>query len=151
MTEIKSILLAEDDVMDAKLILETLAEHGLAAQVTIAQDGAEALDYLRRRGSFASRTDPNPVVVILDLKMPKVDGIEVLRQMRSEEGLKLIPVVILTSSRESRDLNAAYRSGTNAYVVKPIDFKEFSEAVKEIGLFWALLNEPPAESAGKAV
>lgn len=147
MTELKRILLAEDDTMDVKLILETLAEHGLAGQVVVAQDGAEALDYLKRRGSFASRTDADPAVVILDLKMPKVDGIEVLRQMRSEEKLKLIPVVILTSSRESRDLGAAYKLGTNAYVVKPVNFKEFSEAVKEIGLFWALLNEPPAGSA----
>ena len=142
MNEFKRILLAEDDPKDIELTINALAEHNLAIDVQVARDGAEALDYLYRRGEFADRPDGNPILILLDLKMPKMGGIEVLRQLKSDKTLRTIPVVILTSSRESRDLETCYQLGSNAYVVKPVIFSDFIEAVKAIGVFFALINEP---------
>ena len=149
MSELKRILLVEDDPNDVQLTLTGLGDHHLANEVVVARDGAEALDYLYRRGAYAMRPEGNPVVVLLDLKMPKVDGLEVLRKMKSDKALRAVPVVVLTSSRESRDLEECYANGVNAYVVKPVKFPEFVEAVKELGVFWALINEPPPGSVGK--
>jgi CheY-like chemotaxis protein len=143
MAPLKRILLAEDNERDAELTLAALEEHKLANEVVVARDGAEALDYLYRRGSFAGHANGLPVVVLLDLKMPKVDGLEVLRQMRSDPAIRHVPVVMLTSSREEQDLIRSYELGVNAYVVKPVDFQKFIESVKEIGMFWAIINEPP--------
>lgn len=143
MDEIKSILLAEDDPNDVELILAALAEHNLANKVEVVRDGAEALDYLFRRGKFAARPDANPVVVLLDLKMPKVNGLEVLHKIKTDEKLKTVPVVALTSSRESPDVKRCYDYGVNAYVVKPVGFPDFINAVKQLGIFWAVLNQPP--------
>ncbi len=143
MSELKRILLAEDDPNDVELILTALAEHNLVNGVQVVKDGAEALDYLFRRGAFAGRSAGDPAVVLLDIKMPKVDGVEVLRQVKSDPQLRLMPVVILTSSREERDLVESYRLGANAYVVKPMDFHAFIDAVKELSVFWAIINEPP--------
>ncbi|WP_447979815.1 response regulator [Candidatus Nitrospira bockiana] len=140
---IKRILLAEDSLKDVELTLMALEEHKLANEVVVVSDGAQALDYLYRRGEFAGRANGQPAVVLLDLKMPKVDGLEVLRTMKSDAGLKTIPVVILTSSREECDLVDSYRLGVNGYVVKPVDFQRFVAAVKELGVFWAIINEPP--------
>lgn len=141
MAQLKSILLAEDNSKDVELTLTALAEHNLANEVIVARDGEEALDYLLRRGRFRERPEENPAVVLLDLKMPRVDGLEVLRRIKSEDRLKTIPVVMLTSSREERDLIESYRLGINAYVVKPVGFEQFVEAVRQIGAFWAILNE----------
>ena len=149
MEDLKRILLAEDSGKDAELTLTALEEKHLANKVDVVRDGEEALDYLYRRGPFQSRPGGNPVVVLLDIKMPKVDGLEVLRQIKSDERLKTIPVVILTSSREEQDLIEGYRLGVNAYVVKPVDFSQFVEAVKELGAFWAVINEPPPGSLRK--
>jgi CheY-like chemotaxis protein len=149
MTEIKRILLAEDNENDVELTLSALAQHRLANEVIVARDGAEALDYMCRRGRFEDRPGGNPAVVLLDLKMPKVDGLEVLRSMRGDKGLRSIPVVVLTSSREERDIVESYQLGVNAYVVKPVAFQEFVDAVKNLGLFWAVLNEPPPGSVRK--
>jgi CheY-like chemotaxis protein len=146
MTELRTILLAEDNTRDVELTLEALAEDNLANEVVIVNDGADALDYLHCRGRFGERARINPVVALLDLKMPKVDGLEVLAQIKADARLQTIPVVMLTSSREEKDLIESYRLGVNAYVVKPIDFREFIVAVKELGVFWALINEPPPES-----
>jgi CheY-like chemotaxis protein len=143
MKNLKRILLVEDDQMDIELIIEALDEYNLANEIVVARDGVEALDYLYRREAFADRPNGNPMVILLDLKMPKLDGVQVLRQIKSDEQLCLVPVVILTSSRESRDLKECYALGANSYVVKPVRFNEFIKAVKEIGLFWALINEPP--------
>lgn len=143
MTAIKRILLAEDNANDAELALAALAEYRLANEVVVVQDGAEALDYLKRVGGFSDRPEGNPAVVLLDLKMPKVDGIEVLRTMKTDPDLRTIPVVMLTSSRQESDLVRSYRLGANAYVVKPVAFDEFVKAVKSLGLFWAVINEPP--------
>lgn len=140
--EIRKILLIEDNPNDAELTLEALAEHRLANEVIHLRDGAEALDYLYGRGQFAGRDNGSPALVLLDLKMPKVDGLDVLRQMKGDERLKTIPVVILTSSREEKDLVESYRLGVNAYVVKPVEFPAFIEAVKQLGGFWAVVNEP---------
>ncbi len=145
MANLKRILLAEDDPRDAELTLTALDEYKIANKVVVAQDGAEALDYLFRRGKYQDRPEENPAVVLLDLKMPKVDGLEVLRTMKSDARLRTIPVVILTSSRQEQDLVESYQMGVNAYVVKPVDFREFVEAVKGIGLFWGLINEPPPD------
>lgn len=145
MEALKRILLVEDDPKDVELTLEALAEHKLANEVAVARDGVEALDYLYRRGSFAKRPAGNPVVILLDLKMPRMDGVSVLRQIKADEQLRLIPVVILTSSRESQDLETCYHYGINAYVVKPVRFLEFVESVKQIGVFWALINQPPPD------
>lgn len=140
---VKRILLVEDSKHDVELTMVALEECHLANHVDVANDGAEALDYLYRRGAFAGRPAEAPVVVMLDLKMPKVDGMEVLRQMKSDPAMKLIPVVMLTSSREERDLVQSYKLGANAYVVKPVDFQQFIEAIKNLGCFWAVLNELP--------
>ena len=148
MIELKRILLVEDNPNDVELTLEALAEHNLANAVVVARDGEEALDYLYQRNGFATRAPGNPVVILLDLKLPKVDGHEVLRRIRADDNLKLTPVVILTSSREEKDLVQGYRNGVNAYVVKPVDFHEFLDAMKTLGVFWAVLNEAPS-SAGR--
>ncbi|HEX9444891.1 MAG TPA: response regulator [Candidatus Binatia bacterium] len=145
----KRILLVEDSANDIELTMLALAEHNLANEVDVVRDGAEALDYLYRRGSFAARESSNPAVVLLDLKLPKVDGIEVLRQIRGETQLKMIPVVALTSSREEQDLIETYKLGVNAYVVKPVDFHQFVDAVKKLGVFWVLINEAPPGTARK--
>ena len=149
MAELKRILLAEDNPKDVELTLTALDEHNLANEVVVVNDGAEALDYLYRRGKFAMRADNNPAVVLLDLKMPKVDGLEVLRTIKNDSNLKTIPLVILTSSREEKDLVESYKLGVNAYVVKPVNFQQFIEAVKELGAFWAVINEPPPGSVRK--
>lgn len=146
MKEIGRILLAEDDPNDVELILAALAEHNLANKVEVVRDGAEALDYLFRRGKFATRPDLNPVVVLLDLKMPKVNGLEVLHKIKTDEKLKTVPVVALTSSRESPDVKRCYEYGVNAYVVKPVGFPDFINAVKQLGVFWAVLNQPPVHA-----
>jgi len=140
---LKRILLVEDDPKDIELTLAALTEHNLANNVDVARDGVEAMDYLYRRESFSQRAPGNPVVIMLDLKMPRMDGVQVLRQLKADQRMCLIPVVVLTSSRESMDLEACYQLGVNAYVVKPVRFIEFVEAVKEIGIFWALVNQPP--------
>jgi len=149
MAELKRILLVEDNPNDIELTLAALSEYNLANEVVVARDGAEALDYLYRRGDFKMRAPGNPAVVLLDLKMPKVDGIEVLRQIKSDDNLKTMPVVVLTSSREDKDLIASYNLNTNGYVVKPVQFKEFVDAIKTLGAFWAVINEPPVGSAKK--
>ena len=138
--------MAEDNERDVELTLAALDEHNLANEVVVARDGAEALDYLYGRGKFAGHANGLPVVVLLDLKMPKVDGLEVLRSMRAAPNLRHVPVVMVTSSREERDLIRSYELGVNAYVVKPVDFQKFVESVKEIGVFWAVINEPPPGS-----
>lgn len=143
MKELKRILYAEDNQNDVELTLEALTEHNLANEVVVVSDGAEALDYLYRRNKFKARNVGHPAVVLLDLKLPKVDGLEVLRTLKSDPDLKMIPVVILTSSREENDLVRSYELGVNAYVVKPVAFQQFLEAVKSLGIFWALINEPP--------
>ncbi|MBI5352866.1 MAG: response regulator [Chloroflexi bacterium] len=143
MKAFKRILLAEDDPKDVELTVNALSQHNLANDILVVRDGAEVLDYLYRRGAFSEETAGNPVVILLDLKMPKMDGIQVLRQIKSDKDLQTIPVVVLTSSRESRDLEVCYQLGVNAYVVKPVKFADFVEAVREIGVFWALINEPP--------
>ena len=148
--KLKPILLVEDDDKDRELTLKALEDYHLSNKVAIARDGEEALDYLYRRGSFKSRAEGNPIVVLLDLKLPKVSGLEVLRQVKSDEHLKMTPVVVLTSSREDRDLRESYKLGVNAYVVKPVDFQRLVEAVKNLGVFWAVVNEPPPGSIQKA-
>ena len=146
MSDLKRILLVEDDPKDVELALTGLAEYNLANEVVVARDGEEALDYLYRRGNHKTRTNGNPAVMLLDLKLPKINGFEVLQQIRADENLKMIPVVMLTSSHEERDLVTSYKLGVNAYVVKPVDFHQFVNAVKELGAFWALINEPPPGS-----
>jgi len=146
MAPLKRILLAEDSERDVELTLTALEEHNLANEVVVARDGAEALDYLYQRGRFADHANGLPVVVLLDLKMPKVDGLEVLRQMRADPALKHVPAVMITSSREEQDLVRSYQLGVNAYVVKPVDFQQFVESIKQIGFFWAVINEPPPGS-----
>ena len=141
----KQILLAEDSPQDVELTLSALDENHLAQDVIVVRDGAEALDYLYHRGKFAGVASSVPLVVILDIKMPKVDGLEVLRRMKSDPNLARVPVVMLTSSREERDLAASYDLGVNAYVVKAVDFQQFLTSVRELGLFWATINEPPPE------
>jgi CheY-like chemotaxis protein len=147
--ELGRILFVEDDPRDVELTLMALEDYKLANQVVVTRDGQEALDYLYCRGQFQTRSDGNPAVVMLDLKLPKVDGLEVLKQVRSDEHLKMIPVVVLTSSHEEKDMMRSYKLGVNAYVVKPVDFHEFVNAVKELGVFWAVINEPPPGSIGK--
>lgn len=140
---VKSILLVEDDPRDVELTLTALAEQHLANQVAVVENGEEALDYLYERGKFEGRTGGHPIVVVLDNKMPKVSGLEVLKIIKADEHLKMIPVVVLTSSRETGDLAEFYKHGVNAYVVKPVDFTEFMHAVEQLGIFWAAVNEPP--------
>ena len=149
MSTLGRILLVEDDPKDVELTLTALEEYNLANEVVVARDSGEALDYLYRRGSFTTRSSGNPAVLLLDLKLPKVDGLEVLEQIKSDEKLRMVPVVVLTSSHEDRDMVASYRLGVNAYVVKPVDFHEFVNAVKELGVFWAVINEPPPGSVQK--
>lgn len=146
MNTLGRILIVEDDPRDVELTLTALEEYNLANAVVVTRDGQEALDYLYRRGQFNTRSDGNPAVMLLDLKLPKVDGLEVLKQVRSDEHLKMIPVVVLTSSHEEKDMMRSYTLGVNAYVVKPVDFHEFVNAVKELGVFWAVINEPPPGS-----
>ena len=143
------ILMVEDDPKDVELTLTALDDYKLANEVVVTRDGEEALDYLYCRGKFETRSSDNPAVLLLDLKLPKVDGLEVLQQIKSDEKLKMIPVVVLTSSHEERDMVTSYKLGVNAYVVKPVDFHEFVNAVKELGVFWALINQPPPGSAKK--
>lgn len=150
MGSLKQILLAEDSANDVELILAGLAEHRLANEIVVARDGAEALDYLHCRGRFEGRPDTLPAVVLLDIKMPRVDGLEVLRHIRTDARLAMLPVVMLTSSREERDIVESYRLGVNAYVVKPVAFADFMDAAKYLGLFWAVLNEPPPGSMRRA-
>jgi CheY-like chemotaxis protein len=142
MSDPKRILLAEDSPQDVEMTLEALSHH-LINEVVVVNDGEQALDYMYRRGKFSSRSPGNPVFVLLDLKMPKVDGLEVLRTIKSDDQLRTTPVVMLTSSREEQDVVRSYRLGINAYVVKPVDFHSFIEAVKQLGAFWAIHNEPP--------
>src|SRR5438132_5075496 len=147
--ELGRILIVEDDPKDVELTLTALEEYNLANEVVVTRDGEESLDYLYRRGTFTTRSNDNPAVLLLDLKLPKVDGLEVLQQIKSDEKLRMIPVVVLTSSREERDMVTSYRLGVNAYVVKPVDFHEFVNAIKELGIFWAVINEPPPGSVRK--
>jgi len=149
MAQIGRILMVEDDPKDVELTLTALEEYKLANEVVVTRDGEEALDYLYCRGNFTTRTHENPAVLLLDLKLPKVDGLEVLQQVKSDEKLRMIPVVVLTSSHEERDMVASYKLGVNAYVVKPVDFHEFVNAIKELGIFWAVINEPPPGSVRK--
>ncbi len=149
MGQLGEILLVEDDPHDVELTLTALSENHLTNEIVVVRDGAEALDYLYRRGAYASRGTGTPAVILLDLKLPKVDGLEVLKQVKSDPDLKTIPVVMLTSSREERDLVKCYNSGSNAYVVKPVGFGDFIEAVGELGLFWAVVNQPPPGTTGQ--
>jgi len=141
--------MVEDDPRDVELSLTALEDYNLANEVVVTHDGAEALDYLYCRGEFVTRPHDNPAVILLDLKLPKIDGLEVLQQIKSDEKLKMIPVVVLTSSNEEKDMMRSYKLGVNAYVVKPVDFHEFVNAVKELGVFWAVINEPPPGSVRK--
>jgi DNA-binding response OmpR family regulator len=149
MESIGRILLVEDDPKDTELTMTALEEYNLSNEVVVASDGEEALDYLYHRGKFQRRSGENPAVMLLDLKLPKVDGLEVLQAVKADSNLKMIPVVVLTSSREERDMVASYKLGVNAYVVKPVDFHEFVNAIKELGVFWAIINEPPPGSIRK--
>ena len=146
----KRILLAEDSPQDVEMTLAAFSEHNLSNQIDVVHDGEQALDYLYRRGPFAERPAGAPVLVLLDLKMPKVDGLEVLRQIKGDENLRTTPVVMLTSSREEQDIVSSYRLGINAYVVKPVDFHSFIEAVKQLGTFWTIHNEPPPQATAPA-
>jgi CheY-like chemotaxis protein len=149
MTTLGRILIVEDDPNDVELTLTALTDYNLANEVMVTRDGQQALDYLYCRGEFNTRSTGNPAVMLLDLKLPKVGGLEVLQQIKSDERLKMIPVVVLTSSHEEKDMMRSYRLGVNAYVVKPVDFHEFVNAVKELGVFWAVINEPPPGSVKK--
>jgi CheY-like chemotaxis protein len=144
------ILMVEDDPNDVELILTALREYNLANEVVVTRDGADALDFLYARGRFSERPRGNPAVMLLDLKLPKISGLEVLQKIRSDEQLKMIPVVVLTSSHEDKDMIRSYQLGVTAYVVKPVDFHDFVNAVKELGVFWAVINEPPPGSLTKA-
>ena len=141
--------MVEDDPKDVELTLTALEEYNLANEVVVVGDGQEALDYLYCRGAFKMRTSDNPAVMLLDLKLPKVDGLEVLQQIKSDENLRMIPVVVLTSSHEEKDMVASYKLGVNGYVVKPVDFHEFVNAIRELGIFWAIINQPPPGSVQK--
>lgn len=143
--EVKTILLAEDNLNDIELTLSALEDLNIANKVVVVHDGVEALEYLRREGKYKDRSVENPGVVLLDIKMPRMDGIEVLKVIRLDPSLKKIPVVMLTSSREENDLARTYEMGVNAYVVKPVDFNQFVDAVKRLGIFWALVNEVPQQ------
>lgn len=143
MSETKRILFAEDNFNDAELTLTALQENGLATEVVLVRDGVEALAYLHRTDAFADRSPGLPVVVLLDVNLPKMDGLEVLRQMRADPDLRTIPVVMLSSSNEEKDLLQSYLLGTSAYVVKPVNFSEFVTTIKHLGLFWGIINEPP--------
>jgi len=146
MEKLGRILIVEDDPRDVELTLTALEDYKLANEVVVCRDGQEALDYLNSRGKFSDRVNENPAVMLLDLKLPKVDGLEVLQRVKSDERLRMIPVVVLTSSHEEKDMMRSYKLGVNAYVVKPVDFHKFVNAVKELGAFWAVVNEPPPGS-----
>jgi|SRR5580658_8877020 DNA-binding response OmpR family regulator len=148
-SKIGRILMVEDDPKDVELTLTALEEFNLANEVIVTRDGEQALDYLYCRGEYSTRSSENPAVMLLDLKLPKVDGLEVLKQIKSDAKLNMIPVVVLTSSKEEKDMVTSYRLGVNAYVVKPVDFHEFVNAIKELGVFWAVINEPPPGSMRK--
>jgi DNA-binding response OmpR family regulator len=150
MNNLGRILMVEDDPRDVELTLTALEEFNLANGVVVSRDRQEALDYLHRRGQHSNRSQENPAVILLDLKLPKVDGLEVLRQIKSDERPKMVPVIVLTSSHQEKDVMRSYSLGVNAYVVKPVDFHEFVNAVKELGVFWAVINEPPPGSIRKA-
>ncbi len=150
MTRSSKILLVEDDPNDVELTLSALGRDRQQGEIAVVRDGQEALDYLFRRGDYASREEINPPVVLLDLKLPKVSGMEVLERVKADPSLKTVPVVVLTSSREERDLLKSYDLGTNAYVVKPVDFQDFIEAVNQVGLFWTVINQAPPDSIGWA-
>jgi CheY-like chemotaxis protein len=145
MMELKTILLVEDNHKDVELTLEALEENNLANRVIVTRDGVEAMEYLRCEGKYTERKKGNPAVILLDNKMPRMNGIEVLEAIRIDPALKMVPVVMLTSSREEPDLKKCYELGVNAYVVKPVNFKDFIDAVKHLGIFWALINEIPAD------
>ena len=149
MNKLGRILMVEDDPKDVELTLTALEEYNLANEVIVTRDGEQALDYLYCRGEYKARPNGNPAVMLLDLKLPKVDGLEVLKQIKSDGDLRMIPVVVLTSSKEEKDMVASYKLGVNAYVVKPVDFHEFVNAIKELGVFWAIINEPPPGSVRK--
>src|SRR4051812_36105239 len=149
MAKTGKIMLVEDDPHDVELTLTALAENRLTNEIVVVRDGAEALDYLYRRGDYGSREATNPVVVLLDLKLPKVDGLEVLKRIKGDPDLRTLPVVMLTSSREEQDIARSYDLGTSAYVVKPVGFSDFVEAVRDLGLFWAMINQPPPGNAGQ--
>lgn len=151
MADLKPILLVEDSPKDIELTLAALEQCQLANAVIIARDGAEALDFLHGRGRFEGRPSGDPAVVLLDLKLPKVDGLEVLEHIKSDPALRQTPVVMLTSSREEQDLVRSYSLGVNAFVVKPVGFEQFFEAIRDLGMFWAVLNEPPPRLFQKAV
>jgi CheY-like chemotaxis protein len=148
-SEIKRILLVEDSANDIELTLGALEENYLANEVVVVRDGVEALDFLYKRGVFKLRKNGNPAVVLLDLKLPKMDGLEVLKHLKDDPDMRAVPVVMLTSSREEQDLVRSYNLGVNAYVVKPVDFKEFVAALRELGLFWAVINQPPPGTVGR--
>lgn len=148
MPPLRRILLAEDNERDVELVLNALEENKLANEIVVVRDGAEALDYLYRRGTHATRSEGLPVVVLLDLKMPKVDGLEVLRKIKGDPKLKVVPIVMMTASREEQDLIQSYQLGVNSYLVKPIKFQQFVESVKQLSVYWALINEPPPGTAG---
>lgn len=149
MTTIKTILLAEDNPKDVELTLEAMIDCNLANHVSVVRDGVEVMEYLLCKGKYKHRKEGNPALILLDIKMPRMDGIEVLGKIRNEEKLRRIPIVILTSSREENDLVRSYDLGVNAYVVKPVDFKQFTDAVKQIGAFWAVVNELPPDTTSK--
>jgi DNA-binding response OmpR family regulator len=149
MNKLGRILMVEDDPKDVELTLTALEEYNLANEVVVTRDGEQALDYLYCRGEYKTRSSGNPAVMLLDLKLPKVDGLEVLKQIKSDADMRMIPVVVLTSSKEEKDMVASYKLGVNAYVVKPVDFHEFVNAIKELGVFWAIINEPPPGSVRK--
>jgi DNA-binding response OmpR family regulator len=149
MEKLGRILMVEDDSKDVELTLTALEEYNLANEVVVVRDGEEALDYLYHRGPYALRAGDNPAVMLLDLKLPKVNGLEVLKQVKSDDKLSMIPVVVLTSSKEEKDMITSYKLGVNAYVVKPVDFHEFVNAIRELGVFWAVINEPPPGSVKK--
>ena len=146
MKDFKRILLAEDSAADAELTMEALSEYNLANRVDLVRDGTEVLDYLHRRGPYSERAEGLPLVLFLDLKMPKMDGLELLGILKADAAFRRMPVVMLTSSREESDLVESYRLGANAYVVKPVDFAQFTEAIRKLGIFWALVNQPPPDT-----
>jgi CheY-like chemotaxis protein len=149
MTKLRTILLVEDNLKDVELVLTALKKNNFANEVAVARDGAEALDFLFRRGKYVARAEAPPIVILLDLKLPKKDGLEVLREVKRDDRLKMIPVVMLTSSREEADLVRSYQLGVNAYVVKPVGFQQFVDAIKQTGMFWAVINELPPAPVGK--
>jgi CheY-like chemotaxis protein len=149
MDNLGRILMVEDDPKDVELTMTALEGYNLANEVIVTRDGEEALDYLYRRGKYMTRSSDHPAVILLDLKLPKIDGLEVLRQVKTDDNLKIIPVVVLTSSREEKDLVSSYKLGVNAYVVKPVDFHEFVNAIKELGVFWAIINAAPPGTVRK--